>query len=132
MIVISPGASWVLLSRMMGGEQCGRWATLGARQLAGGLYTFYDNLLDENLQRAGFGAERGANICDYRQTFTSRLLHGITDSHAGTTDGARVRPDSPDGMPFYQHLNTSVSVEQYFGDVLICLTLVRVITIPSH
>ncbi len=75
MIVISPGASLVLLSRMWAGEQCGRWATLGARQLAGGYNTFYDNLLDENLQRAGFGAKRGANICDYRQTFISRLLH---------------------------------------------------------
>lgn len=42
-----------------------------------GYNTFYDNLLDENLQRAGFGAEAWANICDYRQTFISRLLHGM-------------------------------------------------------
>ncbi len=42
-----------------------------------GYNTFYDNLQDENLQRAGFGAEAWANICDYRQTFISRLLHGM-------------------------------------------------------
>ena len=61
--------------------------------------------------------KRGANICDYRQTFISRLpaWHEQTASQEqrmarGYDLTARMR------MPFYQHLNTSVSVEQYFGD----------------
>ncbi len=57
-----------------------------------GYNTFYDNLLDQNLQRAGFGAEAWGNICDCQQTITSRLPPGMNKAprwsnewHAVTT-----------------------------------------------
>ncbi|HEM7909503.1 TPA: YchO/YchP family invasin [Citrobacter koseri] len=82
-----------------------------------GYNTFYDNLLDENLQRAGFGAEAWGEYlrlsANYYQPFASwheqttvleqRMARGYDVT-------AQMR------MPFYQHLNTSVSVEQYFGE----------------
>lgn len=82
-----------------------------------GYNTFYDNLLDENLQRAGFGAEAWGEYlrlsANYYQPFASwheqttaleqRMVRGYDVT-------AQMR------MPFYQHLNTSVSVEQYFGE----------------
>ncbi len=78
MIVISPGASLVftqqdngLVSNVGVGQ---RWAR--GNWLVG-YNTFYDNLLDENLQRAALVPKRGEIICDYRQTFISRLLHGM-------------------------------------------------------
>lgn len=57
-----------------------------------GYNTFYDNLLDQNLQRAGFGAEAWGNICGCQQTITSRLPPGMNKAprwsnewHAVTT-----------------------------------------------
>ncbi|MDM2968130.1 MULTISPECIES: YchO/YchP family invasin [unclassified Citrobacter] len=82
-----------------------------------GYNTFYDNLLDENLQRAGFGAEAWGEYlrlsANYYQPFaswheqTSALEQRMARGYDVT---AQMR------MPFYQHLNTSVSVEQYFGE----------------
>lgn len=82
-----------------------------------GYNTFYDNLLDENLPRGGLGAEAWGEYlrlsANYYQPLSSwqdrfatpqqRMAHGYDLT-------AQMR------MPFYQHLNTSVSVEQYFGD----------------
>lgn len=82
-----------------------------------GYNTFYDNLLDENLQRARFGAEAWGEYlrlsANYYQPFAS--WHEQTTAleqrmARGYDVTAQMR------MPFYQHLNTSVSVEQYFGE----------------
>ncbi len=98
-----------------------------------GYNTFYDNLLDENLQRAGFGAEAWGEYlrlsANFYQPFAAWHEQTATQEQRmarGYDLTARMR------MPFYQHLNTSVSVERCLVIVLICLTLVRVITIPSR
>ncbi len=96
-------------------------AGVGQRWTAGtwllGYNTFYDNLLDEHLSRAGLGAEAwGENLRlsanyyeplqswhDSAETLQQRMARGYD-----LTAQAR--------LPFYQHLNTSVSLEQYFGE----------------
>ncbi len=73
--------------------------------------------------------KRGANICrlsaNFYQPFAAWHEQTATQEQRmarGYDLTARMR------MPFYQHLNTSVSVEQnILVIVLICLTLVRVI-----
>ncbi len=118
MIVISPGASLVLLQQddgLVSNVGVGqRWAR-GSWLV--GYNTFYDNLLDENLQRAGFGAEAWGEYlrlsANFYQPFAAWHEQTATQEQRmarGYDLTARMR------MPFYQHLNTSVSVEQYFGD----------------
>ncbi|POT59223.1 invasin [Citrobacter amalonaticus] len=82
-----------------------------------GYNTFYDNLLDENLQRAGLGAEAWGEYlrlsANYYQPLASWRTHTATLEQRmarGYDVTAEMR------MPFWQHINTSVSVEQYFGD----------------
>ncbi|EGT4252775.1 YchO/YchP family invasin [Citrobacter amalonaticus] len=82
-----------------------------------GYNTFYDNLLDENLQRGGLGAEAWGEYlrlsANYYQPFASWRTHTPTLEQRmarGYDVTAQMR------MPFYEYLNTSVSVEQYFGD----------------
>lgn len=82
-----------------------------------GYNTFYDNLLDENLPRGGLGAEAWGEYlrlsANYYQPFSSWQDRSTTQEQRmarGYDLTAQMR------MPFYQHLNTSVSVEQYFGD----------------
>ncbi len=82
-----------------------------------GYNTFYDNLLDENLQRAGFGAEAWGEYlrlsANYYQPFADWQTHTATLEQRmarGYDINAQMR------LPFYQHINTSVSLEQYFGD----------------
>ena len=82
-----------------------------------GYNTFYDNLLDENLQRAGFGAEAWGEYlrlsANYYQPFAA--WHAHTDTlEQRMARGYDLTAEMH--MPFYQHLNTSVSLEQYFGD----------------
>ncbi|MEG0370645.1 MAG: inverse autotransporter beta domain-containing protein, partial [Hungatella sp.] len=79
--------------------------------------TFYDNLLDENLPRGGLGAEAWGEYlrlsANYYQPLSSWQERSATQEQRmarGYDLTAQMR------MPFYQHLNTSVSVEQYFGD----------------
>ncbi|HBB4437581.1 YchO/YchP family invasin [Citrobacter freundii] len=112
------------------------WSQLGLTQQDGGLFsnagigqrwvrdgwllgynTFYDNLLDENLPRGGVGAEAWGEYlrlsANYYQPLSSWQGRFATQEQrmARVYDlTAQMR------MPFYQHLNTSVSVEQYFGD----------------
>ena len=112
------------------------WSQLGLTQQDGGLVsnagigqrwvrdgwllgynTFYDNLLDENLPRGGVGAEAWGEYlrlsANYYQPFAAWHEQTATQEQRmarGYDLTARMR------MPFYQHLNTSVSVEQYFGD----------------
>lgn len=96
-------------------------AGIGQRWTAGhwllGYNTFYDNLLDENLSRAGLGAEAwgenlrlSANYYEPLQSWhnTSMTLQQRMARGYDVTAAAR--------LPFYQHLNTSLSLEQYFGD----------------
>ncbi|WP_336220764.1 YchO/YchP family invasin [Citrobacter amalonaticus] len=82
-----------------------------------GYNTFYDNLLDENLQRGGLGAEAwGEHLrlsANYYQPFASWRTHTDTLEQRmarGYDLTAEMR------LPFYEYLNTRVSVEQYFGD----------------
>ncbi|WP_253377447.1 YchO/YchP family invasin [unidentified bacterial endosymbiont] len=96
-------------------------AGVGQRWIAGswllGYNTFYDNLLDENLQRGGLGAEAwGENLrlsANYYQPFAS-----WRDS--SSTREQRMAPGyditAKAWLPWFHHLNTSVSFEQYFGD----------------
>ncbi|WP_312689471.1 YchO/YchP family invasin [Kosakonia sp.] len=94
---------------------------VGQRWIAGnwllGYNTFYDNLLEDNLGRAGLGAEawgeylrfsanyyQPVNSWEYQSaTLQQRMARGYD-----VTAQAR--------LPFWQQLNTSVSLEQYFGD----------------
>ncbi|CAB5525043.1 Invasin [Citrobacter werkmanii] len=96
-------------------------AGIGQRWVHGGWLlgynTFYDNLLDENLPRGGLGAEAWGEYlrlsANYYQPFSSWQNRSTTQEQRmarGYDLTAQMR------MPFYQHLNTSVSVEQYFGD----------------
>ncbi|HHK9549712.1 YchO/YchP family invasin [Citrobacter freundii] len=112
------------------------WSQLGLTQQDGGLVsntgigqrwvrdgwllgynTFYDNLLDENLPRGGVGAEAwgeylrlSANYYQPLSSWQDRFATQEQRMARGYDLTAQMR------MPFYQHLNTSVSVEQYFGD----------------
>jgi hypothetical protein len=82
-----------------------------------GYSTFYDSLLDENLQRAGLGAEAwGENLrfsANYYQPLDGWREQTSTRQQRmarGYDVTAEMR------MPFYRQINTSVSVEHYFGD----------------
>ncbi len=65
--------AWPDAADRWAGEQCRDRAALGCRKLAAGLQHLYDNLLEDNLQRAGLGAEAwGENLrlsANYYQPF---------------------------------------------------------------
>lgn len=82
-----------------------------------GYNTFYDNLLDDNLPRGGLGAEAWGEYlrlsANYYQPFSGwqdRMATQEQRMARGYDLTALMR------LPFYEHLNTSISVEQYFGD----------------
>lgn len=96
-------------------------AGIGQRWLAGswllGYNTFYDNLLDENLQRAGLGAEAwGENLrlsANYYQPFAGwRSRSDVQEQRMARGYDVTAKA----WLPWFHHLNTSVSFEQYFGD----------------
>ncbi len=96
-------------------------AGAGQRWVAGswllGYNTFYDNLLDENLQRAGLGAEAwGENLrlsANYYQPFASwRDSSDVQEQRMARGYDVTAKA----WLPWFHHLNTSVSFEQYFGD----------------
>ena len=96
-------------------------AGIGQRWVAGkwllGYNTFYDNLLDENLQRAGLGAEAwGENLrlsANYYQPFSSwRDSSDLQEQRMARGYDVTAKA----WLPYFHHLNTSVSFEQYFGD----------------
>ncbi|MBL5920486.1 YchO/YchP family invasin [Lelliottia amnigena] len=96
-------------------------AGIGQRWVAGkwllGYNTFYDNLLDENLQRAGLGAEAwGENLrlsANYYQPFASwRDSSELQEQRMARGYDVTAKA----WLPYFHHLNTSVSFEQYFGD----------------
>ena len=94
---------------------------VGQRWVAGhwllGYNTFYDSLLDENLNRGGIGAEAwGENL-----RFAANYYHPLREwQNTGTTLQQRMARGydltAQAWIPAYNHINTSLSVEQYFGD----------------
>lgn len=64
-------------------------AGIGQRWIAGkwllGYNTFYDNLTDENLQRAGLGAEVWGKICACQPTIISPLPAGVSALTSGSS-----------------------------------------------
>lgn len=94
---------------------------LGQRWVAGdwllGYNTFYDTQLEENLGRAGLGAEAWGEFlrfsANYYQPVKSWEYQNATLQQRmarGYDITAQAR------LPFYRQLNTSVSLEQYFGE----------------
>ena len=94
---------------------------LGQRWRVGGWLlgynSFYDKVLSESPRAAALAPKRGENISACRQTITIRWATGsyaiIRLRSSGWPQGMT---SPPARLPFYQHINTSVSVEQYFGD----------------
>ncbi|XTZ40522.1 YchO/YchP family invasin [Salmonella enterica] len=93
---------------------------IGQRWNAGewllGYNTFYDSLLDDNLSRAGLGAEAWGEYlrfsANYYQPVASWNYQNATLQQRmarGYDVTAQAR------LPFYQQINTSLSLEQYFG-----------------
>lgn len=94
---------------------------LGQRWVAGqwllGYNTFYDSLLDAHLNRGGLGAEAWGENLRFSANYYYPL-HGWQNS--GTTLQQRMARGydltAQAWIPAYNHINTSLSVEQYFGD----------------
>ena len=94
---------------------------VGQRWVAGrwllGYNTFYDSLLDADLNRGGIGAEAwGENL-----RFSANYYHPLHDwENSGTTLQQRMARGydvtAQAWIPAWNHINTSLSVEQYFGD----------------
>lgn len=94
---------------------------VGQRWVAGrwllGYNTFYDSLLDADLNRGGIGAEAwGENL-----RFSANYYHPFHDwENSGTTLQQRMARGydvtAQAWIPAWNHINTSLSVEQYFGD----------------
>lgn len=94
---------------------------VGQRWVAGdwllGYNTFYDNLLDDNLGRAGLGAEAWGEYLRFSANYyqpVNRWEYQTATLQQRMARGYDVTAQAR--LPFYQQLNTSVSVEQYFGD----------------
>ncbi|MRT55931.1 YchO/YchP family invasin [Cedecea sp.] len=94
---------------------------IGQRWVAGhwllGYNTFYDNQLTTQLQRAGLGAEAWGEYlrlsANYYQPLSGWQTHGETLEQR-LARGYDVTAQA--WLPFYRHINTSLSFEQYFGD----------------
>ncbi|WP_409455767.1 YchO/YchP family invasin [Pseudescherichia sp.] len=96
-------------------------AGIGQRWVAGhwllGYNTFYDNLLDENLQRAGLGAEAWGEYLRFSANYYQPLSGWDYSGAAVQQRLARGYDVTAQArLPFYEHINTSLSLEQYFGD----------------
>ena len=97
-------------------------AGVGQRWVAGdwllGYNTFYDSLLEENLQRAGFGAEAWGEYL----RLSANYYQPLNGWRAGESELQEQRlargydVTAQAWLPFYRHVNTSLSLEQYFGD----------------
>lgn len=94
---------------------------VGQRWVAGrwllGYNTFYDSLLGDDLNRGGVGAEAwGENL-----RFSANYYHPL---HAWENSGTTLQQRMARGydvtaqawIPAWNHINTSLSVEQYFGE----------------
>lgn len=94
---------------------------IGQRWISGdwllGYNTFYDNLLDENLARTGLGAE----VWGQSLRFSANYYQPLTDwTYRSATLQQRMARGyditAQARLPFWQQLDTSVSLEQYFGE----------------
>lgn len=93
----------------------------GQRWVAGewllGYNAFYDHQLANNLQRAGFGAEAWGEYL----RLSANYYQPLTGWQGGNTETLEQRlargydVTAQAWLPFYRHINTSVSFEQYFG-----------------
>jgi hypothetical protein len=82
-----------------------------------GYNTFYDNLIDENIARTGLGAEVWGESLQFSANYYQPLSHW--DYRSATLQQRMARGydiTAQANLPFWQKLNTSLSVEQYFGD----------------
>lgn len=94
---------------------------VGQRWIAGdwllGYNTFYDNQMDENLGRAGLGAEAWGEYLRLSANYYQPVSHWDYQTATQQLRMARGYDVTAQArLPFYQQLGTSVSVEQYFGD----------------
>lgn len=94
---------------------------LGQRWVVGnwllGYNTFYDNQLAHNLQRGSFGAEAWGDYLRLSANYYQPLTGWQTEAETLEQRLARGYDVTAQAwLPFYRHINTSVSLEQYFGD----------------
>lgn len=94
---------------------------LGQRWVAGrwllGYNTFYDNQLDEHLQRAGLGAEAWGEFLRFSANYYQPLSGWEYDTATQQQRMARGYDITAQArLPFYRQINTSLSLEQYFGE----------------
>ncbi|SFU20974.1 Invasin beta-domain of outer membrane [Kosakonia arachidis] len=94
---------------------------LGQRWMAGdwllGYNTFYDTLLDDSFSRAGVGAEVWGQYLRFSANYyqpVSNWNYQTATQQQRMARGYDVTAQAR--LPFWQQLNTSLSVEQYFGD----------------
>lgn len=96
-------------------------AGIGQRRMLGswllGYNTFYDRWLDANLSRGGLGAEVWGESLRLSANYYQPL--GSWHDSTAVLEQRMARGydlTAQARLPFYHHLNTSVSFEQYFGD----------------
>ncbi|HDS1150786.1 TPA: YchO/YchP family invasin [Pluralibacter gergoviae] len=94
---------------------------LGQRWVAGswllGYNTFYDAQLHDNLRRGGFGAEAWSEYLRLSANYYQPLSGWRSDSDLKEQRMARGYDVTAQArLPFYRYVNTSLSLEQYFGD----------------
>ncbi len=94
---------------------------LGQRWIAGewllGYNTFYDTLLEDNYSRAGLGAEAWGEYLRFSANYyqpVSRWNYQTATRQQRMARGYDVTAQAR--LPFYQQINTSVSLEHYFGE----------------
>lgn len=95
---------------------------LGQRWVAGswllGYNTFYDAQLHDNLQRGGLGAEAWSQYlrlsANYYQPLSGSWRKDSDLKEQRMARGYDVTAQAR--LPFYRYVNTSLSLEQYFGD----------------
>ncbi|WMY72431.1 YchO/YchP family invasin [Buttiauxella selenatireducens] len=101
---------------MMGNLGAGqRWV---AGQWLLGYNAFYDNQLSTHLQRAGLGAEAWGEYLRLSANFY-QPLNSWQEGDSETLEQRLARGydvTAQAWLPFYRHINTSLSFEKYFGD----------------
>lgn len=94
---------------------------VGQRWVAGrwlvGYNTFYDTQFDDNFHRAGVGAEAWGEYL----RLSANYYHPLGDWRmtGGSLEQRMARGydiTAQAWLPFYRHINTSIRLEQYFGD----------------
>ncbi|WP_202300489.1 YchO/YchP family invasin [Dryocola clanedunensis] len=94
---------------------------VGQRWVAGnwllGYNTFYDSQLSNHLRRAGVGAEAWGEYLRLSANYYHPLNGWQDDTETLEQRLARGYDITAQAwLPFYRHINTSLSLEQYFGD----------------